>query len=558
MKQIDIIRTYAQKRCLVIDPEPELRAHVKRLLTDFGVNETDTAGNAEEAIDLCQKRQYDMLISEYNLGPGKNGQQLLEELRQQNLLKLSALFIVLTAEAASHDILHALENSPDDLVQKPFNKASLRARLDQAVLKNEYLAEVQSALDDKRIDKAIERASQLVQKPHRFRNDARRLLAELYLNTHRADEAEAVYSAIAAEAKPLWLTLGQARVHMLRKEYELAEAQLQAIIHEQPYCVSAIDLLATVYELTHRPDLSQQSLLNAIKLSPRAPTRQRDLGRLSLSLDDDVTAVHAYRSAIRYAKNSCYEAADDLINLADGLVKMSVKESGGGAKKLLDEALNNLHLADKRYGKHPIVAIRNRLSEASLEAQRDNESRAKQLVQDALDLFKQMPMRTIANTSPQLCIDCAKAFMNHACYDEGEAILQELMRINRDEGFSIKIDKLLREPQTKEGIAFAARSNKAGIEHYERGHIVEAARAFKMVLRELPNHVGLNLNLIQALLTLAKTNPLADTERALLSSCFRRVGTVPSEAPHYKRYQYLKKRYEYIIGASSSSPIDSH
>lgn len=47
MKQIDIIRTYAQKRCLIVDDVPDIRASLKRMLTDFGCSDVDTAGNAE-------------------------------------------------------------------------------------------------------------------------------------------------------------------------------------------------------------------------------------------------------------------------------------------------------------------------------------------------------------------------------------------------------------------------------------------------------------------------------------------------------------------------------
>jgi len=112
MKQIDIIKTYGQKRCLVVDDVPDIRASLKRILIDFGSVNVDTAGNAEEAIDICQRNQYDIVLSDYNLGSSKNGQQLLEELRFHGLLKNTALYIMITAESASQYVLHALEYQP--------------------------------------------------------------------------------------------------------------------------------------------------------------------------------------------------------------------------------------------------------------------------------------------------------------------------------------------------------------------------------------------------------------------------------------------------------------
>ena len=94
MKQIDIIKTYRQKKCLVVDDVPDIRASLKRILIDYGSSDVDMAGSAEEAIEICEKKYYDIVLADYNLGPGKNGQQLLEELRFHGRLKHTAMFLL--------------------------------------------------------------------------------------------------------------------------------------------------------------------------------------------------------------------------------------------------------------------------------------------------------------------------------------------------------------------------------------------------------------------------------------------------------------------------------
>ncbi len=547
MKQIDIIRTYAQKRCLVVDDVPDARAMLKRILVDFGATEVDTVGNAAEAIDLCLKRQYDIVIADYNLGQGKNGQQLLEELRYQGLLRNTALYIMITAESASHYVLHALENEPDDFLQKPVNRDSLRPRLDQALLKNEYLREIKQALDDDKIGRAIAAASAIVKKPHRFQNETRKILAELYLKNRQPDEAEAIYAGLDDERLPLWAELGLAKADYQRQHFDDAEKRLGAIIREHAYCVDAHDLLARVYEATHRANQSQHALQNAVKISPRSASRQRELGRVSLEINDENASVHAFRSAIKHSKNSCQEVPDDFVNLAEGLVRLSSKSSEESAKALLDEAKTQLASAEKRYGKHPIVQMRSKLIEAEMCAKAGDTEGADSCTADAIALHANMKYSVIGNTSMQLCIECAKGFMARGCYDEGEAILQELARLNVDPEHAIKIDKLLREPATKEGMAYAAKRNKEGIDHYEKGDIEAALSSFQEVLRELPNHVGLNLNLIQALVGKTKMSALDDSELAMLNSCFQRIGAIGENSNYYKRFAYLRKRYERLV-----------
>ena len=547
MKQIDIIRTYAQKHCLVVDDVPEARAMLKRVLVDFGVKEADTVGNAEEAIDLCYKKVYDIIIADYNLGQGKNGQQLLEELRFHGLLKNTGLFIMITAENASHYVLHALENAPDDFLQKPVNRDSLRPRLDLALLKNEYLFPIKSALDDDKPNKATAIASDLAHTPHRFQNDAKKILGNLLLQQNKLEDAEDLYQSVDEDRLPLWAELGLAKAHYQRKSYEDAEHLLQRIIRENSYCVEAYDLLARVCEATHRPNQSQNALMSAVKVSPRSAPRQRELGRVSMDLEDENVSVHAFRSALRHSKNSCFEAADDFVNLAEGLSRLAQKSDSESAQKFLKEAHESLAAVEKRYGKNPIVMMRCKLVEAGMLEEQGDEEAAKRYTDEAAQMHASMRYSVIENTAVQLCIDCAKAFMDRGRPDEGEAILQELARLNTDAEQAIKIDRLLREPKTKEGVAYAAKRNKEGIEFYEQGKTEAALRSFREVLREIPNHIGLNLNLIQALISKNKISPLDKNELVQLSHCFQRIGEIDSTSSYAKRFDYLIKRYKKLL-----------
>ncbi len=545
MKQIDIIRTYAQKRCLVVDDAAPARAQLKRLLVDYGATDTDTAGNAEEAIELCRSRQYDIVISDYNLGQGKNGQQLLEELRFHALLRNTALFVMITAENSSHYVLHALEYQPDDFLHKPISRESLRPRLDAALLKSEFLHSIKVALDDKNRRKAIAAAKRLAQTPGdaRLQADAKKMLAELYLATRNPEAAALVYEELGEERHPLWMALGWARIHMLRKHYDSAETTLREIIDESPYCVEAFDLLARVHEANHRLEMSQQALMDAVRLSPRSALRQRALGRISVLIDDDKAAVHAFRTAQKCAKHTCHEAADDDLNLAEALIRQASKAPADAREEKLNEARQHIEATSKRYSRHPVVSMRNALVRAQWHETQGQIEQAQTATAEALQRHEEMKYSVLENTSFQLCIDCAKSFMNRGHYDEGEAILQALAALNEDPELAISIDKLLREPKTREGIAYASNRNRRGIALYEAGDVEAALNAFREVQRELPNHIGLNLNLIQALIAQAKQHALSADDRLLLETAFRRIGQIEEGTHHHKRFSYLQKRY---------------
>ena len=72
---------FGPRAYLVIDDFGEMRNMIKGLLRTLGASNIDGARNAKEALALIENTRYDVIMCDYNLGNGRNGQQLLEELR---------------------------------------------------------------------------------------------------------------------------------------------------------------------------------------------------------------------------------------------------------------------------------------------------------------------------------------------------------------------------------------------------------------------------------------------------------------------------------------------
>lgn len=550
MKQIDIIKTYTQKHCLIVEDEPDTRTQVKRIMNDFGCAEVDTAGSAEEAIELCERKQYDILLSDYNLGKGKNGQQLLEELRYYHYLARTALFIMTTAENASHYVLHTLEYQPDEYLSKPLSRETLRRRLDQAMLKNEALQPILAALESDKPKSAMAACMDVLTEYPRFGNDIKKILGELLHQLKRHDDAAALYQNYPSNKRPLWAQVGLARAWYELKQFSNAEQLLKQITKESKLCLDAYELQAKVYETLNKPQVAQVMLEHAVKLSPMSAILQREMGRLSAGNGDINAATLAYRSAVKNAKNSCHERPEDYTNLSQCLSKLMTSGNQANNDKLGTEALETLKLLDKKYGRRPIVNLHNKLLKAEIYENLGQTEIAQKAVQAALDQQADLKSAAIDGSSTQLCVDCAKALMRHGQYDDGEKMLQQVASTNQDPDFAITIDKLLREPLTTEGVRFAAKLNKKGIALYQNEKTYEAIKAFEMVLHELPNHIGLNLNLIQAVISKSKEKSLGSQDIALVRESFKRIGKLNQDSSYHNRYTYLQKQYNNLSASS--------
>ncbi len=75
------MQDYSNKRFLVVDDFSDFRTSMKSMLRDIGAKDVDTADRGEDALALCRHKRYDIILHDYNLGAGKNGQQVLEELK---------------------------------------------------------------------------------------------------------------------------------------------------------------------------------------------------------------------------------------------------------------------------------------------------------------------------------------------------------------------------------------------------------------------------------------------------------------------------------------------
>ncbi|MFT7110752.1 MAG: CheY-like chemotaxis protein, partial [Psychrobacter glaciei] len=69
----------AGKRILAVDDLVESRSAMKKMLVILGASNVDVAMDGDEATHYILNNDYDLIISDYNLGRGRDGQQILEE-----------------------------------------------------------------------------------------------------------------------------------------------------------------------------------------------------------------------------------------------------------------------------------------------------------------------------------------------------------------------------------------------------------------------------------------------------------------------------------------------
>lgn len=137
------------KSILIVDDFPGMRSMLKTMLLSYSATDVIECGNGVEAIEKMAERTFDIVLCDYNLGEGKDGQQILEEAKERDLIPYSTVYIMTTAENTSEMVMGAVEYQPDDYLSKPFTKQVLIARLKTLVEKKSFLKPIANAMKHK-------------------------------------------------------------------------------------------------------------------------------------------------------------------------------------------------------------------------------------------------------------------------------------------------------------------------------------------------------------------------------------------------------------------------
>ena len=293
-------------KILIVDDLVEARSALKSMLGMLGANQLDTATDGREAMELILENDYDMVFADYNLGKGKDGQQILEEARYSNRLKATASFIMVTGENAVDRVMGALEYDPDAYVTKPFTLSILRERLNRLWVLKSILHPVNQAIDLDEIDWAIELATQVLEDNPRLLLPISRILGKLCMRQERYEDAMQAYGQVLDSRGASWARLGQAVCFYFMGDKEKAVQLIHETLVDHPMYVQCHDWLAKILMDEGKMEEAQKELQTAVNISPRAVLRQMELGKLALENGDVDVARDAFEQAMRLGRYSCY------------------------------------------------------------------------------------------------------------------------------------------------------------------------------------------------------------------------------------------------------------
>ncbi len=413
-----------RKRVLIVDRHPAARDSLRLMLSALGITAVTGAGTSAEVLRQVRAGVYDIILSDYLLDDGRDGQQLLEELRQQRLIPLATVFMVITGERGYHNVVSVAELAPDDYVIKPFTAEQLQARLLRAVFKKNFFAPVYQRLDAGAYIGALNACDRLLATTSPFELDVLRLKGEILNALGRHEEAETIYRDVLARKSVPWARMGLAVAVRGRKLLDEAEALAEAVVGEFPEYLSAYDFLAGVREEKGDLAAAQAVLQQAATISPKNATRQRVVGDVAMRNGDLEAAEKAYGKVLERHRGSSLRQVDDYANLSRVMLD---KGNAAGARQVIQELKREWR--GNRHGEYAAAVMDSLCLQAEGEP-----AKARAAVEQALHLHESLqaegdPGRPMSH---KVAVDLAQACLAAGDNEAAQAIMKRVAAENNE------------------------------------------------------------------------------------------------------------------------------
>jgi len=479
-----------------VDDFAGMRTMLRNMLSPYRPEHIAESASGEEALKAIQDHDFDIILCDYNLGPGKDGQQILEEIKERELLPYSSIYIMTTAENTSEMVMGAVEYSPDDYLSKPFTKEVLIARLKKLLKRKSSLKKISTATRQRDYESAINFCDDQLSGTPNNRFELLKIKTELLLRINDYDAVENLVKPILEEREIPWALLYLGQAHYYRKNYDDAQFIFEDLIEDYPNYLFSHDWLARLHRSNKNYSDAQKILEKATLKSPKAIKRQQTLAEVSFENEDFDTSEKSYKRITRTGKNSYYINPDDYLGLAEVYLK----------KDMVSDALDTISDMRKEFNESdPLINMKSHINEAFLYDRLQREKETNDRINNIISIFTKDPGTVTSVDS----IELAKLCYSHDRKEDGNKFIQYAIKNNHDSQETIDeiISLLTNIGLSNEDINALLRSrdevieiNNRGVKLATTGKIAESISLFVEAATAMPENHVINLNTAQSLI----------------------------------------------------------
>jgi CheY-like chemotaxis protein len=307
----------SSSQAMVIDGNPTSRSILVSQLRDFGMGNVVQVARLVDARRQLEYRKFEVVLCELHFPlETMSGQDLLDDLRRNQLLPFSTVFIMVTGEATYAKVAEAAESALDGYLLKPHKASQLGDRLRQARIRKVSLQGIFSAIEAEDFVGAASLCLERFESRGLFWLYAARVGAELMLRTGQYDQAQKLYQAVVTAKTLPWAKLGVARALLDEGQSARAVSTLENLISEDPSYTDAYDVMGRAQFEQGKFDAALSTFKMASTLTPASISRLQNLGLMSYYAGERIEAERILDRTTRLGLDSKMFDCQTLVLLA--------------------------------------------------------------------------------------------------------------------------------------------------------------------------------------------------------------------------------------------------
>jgi len=290
---------------LVIDSNATSRSVAVQNLRSFGFGNVRQASRMVDGRNMLEFKPFNLVVCDLHFdNESTSGVSLLEELRRENLMPYSTVFVLIASEATYNQVAEAAESALDGYILKPYSANALRDRVKEARQKKRVLRNIFEALEQRDFDLAAQLSLERFESRGLYWLYAARIGAELLLRQKRNEEATRLFEAVVAAKTVPWARIGLARAHFAEGDIGKARRQVEEVLAEDPSNADAYDVLGSVQMEMGELAQARSTFETATQLTPDCILRLQHTGTLGFYSADHARAADLLQRAWSIGKRS--------------------------------------------------------------------------------------------------------------------------------------------------------------------------------------------------------------------------------------------------------------
>lgn len=536
--------SFEGKNILIVDDQKPFQVMMRGMLKTMNAHTISVAQSGEAAIHKCQELKYDIIFIDYNLGAGRNGRQLFEEIKERKLAPSSSISILVTGEAQSTMVVGALETMPDDYIVKPFSQNLLLQRVSKAWAKKQAFVPFYDCMDKEKYELALESINSIITKYPRYKGVAVKYKAEVLFQLRRYDELEVYADHILAKKRLNWALIYKAKALKEKEKYLEAIRYAKEAVLQSKFSVSAYDVITDCYLNTEEIEYAYDWVKQGIDKSPFSVSRQYKLSAVARLNKDFEASIKACNQVVDLTSSAFKKDYRHILNHIRNIIDICDMEDDTQKKRRYNqEALYALQKSKRESTaftnfsqeefEHVCMARLDSVNGLSYKAKKDffefekkyeeqESGFPKELLADSISLMMKIGEFDKA-------IEYSKQIKN-AGIELDDFTQRMVSEAQNSASSNIKNVKLL---------------NQKGIEKFTEGKLEEASQLFEKSLTIAPMNTGSALNLLQVLIAMAEKSP--KQKWTFLERCkavYKIVDGMPIAVHHEKRMHDLTEKFK--------------